>query len=179
MRLFFLCTPAKHRGVVDDRTGTAALHMRQHRAGHAEGAGQGHINDAQPFLVRHFGDAPGTTQARVVDQHVNAAKGLLGAADQGLYFVLEGDIAQLPIHSLQAGFGLELLDCLLQATRMNIGDHQGTAAFFGTALGSGKTDAGACGRSDQYRLASQQLVAGYIRWGLFHDEYLRRDTGCP
>ncbi|MNP68164.1 hypothetical protein D3C76_1640800 [compost metagenome] len=72
------------------------------------------------------------------------------------------------MNGLQAGFGLEPLHRLFQATRMHIGNHQGTAAFLGAAPGRRVADPGPRSGSNQYRLAGQQLVAGYIGWGLFH-----------
>ncbi|MNH23822.1 hypothetical protein D3C79_837340 [compost metagenome] len=146
--------------------------MRQHRAGHAEGAGEGHVDHPQPLLIAHLGNAPGATKACVVDQHIDAAKGLFGGGDQGLHLGLDGDVAQLAIHGLQAGVGLELFNRLLQAPGMDIGNHQGAAAFFGAASGRGIADASAGGGGDEHGFTSQQLVAWHIGRGLFHAVYL-------
>ncbi|MNH98074.1 hypothetical protein D3C73_507900 [compost metagenome] len=175
MGLFLLCPPTEHRGVIDDGPRATALHVRQHRPGHTEGAGQGHIQYPQPLFVAHLHHALLATQARVVDQHIDPAQRLFGRSHQGLDFVLECDIAQLAINCLQTGLGLEALHCVFQAPRMHVGNHQRATTFLGTAAGRRITDTGTGGGGNQHRLAGQQLMTGNIRGGLFHSVYLRRN----
>ncbi|MNR28783.1 hypothetical protein D3C85_1461250 [compost metagenome] len=58
VRLLLLRAPAEHRGVVDDDPGAALHHLRQHRAGHAHGAGEGDVEHPLPLLVGHVDQRP-------------------------------------------------------------------------------------------------------------------------
>jgi len=168
MGLLLLRTPAQYRGVVDDGPGTSALHMREHGAGHAHGAGEGDIQHRGPLFIRHLGQAHLPAKPGVVDQHIDTAQRIFSSCDQGLHVGFDGNVAQLPVDRLQAGFSLEPFDGFFEAARVDIGNHQGAAALFGTALGGGVTDTGAGCGGDQNRLARQQLVAGNIRGCLSH-----------
>ncbi|MNJ51330.1 hypothetical protein D3C77_466300 [compost metagenome] len=173
MGLLLLRAPAEHRRVIDDHPGTAWLHMRQHRAGHPESAGEGDIQHLRPLLIGHLDHTLLPAQACVIDQHIDPAQRTFGAGHQGLDLLLTGHIAQLAIDRLQTGFGLQPFHGFLQAARMHIRNHQCPTALFGTAPSGGITDTGAGGGSDQHRLAGQQLVTGHIRGSLIHSGNLQ------
>ncbi|MCY1530980.1 hypothetical protein D9M68_661910 [compost metagenome] len=166
--LLLLCAPAEHRGVVDDHPVPALDHLRQHGAGHAHGAGEGHVQYAVPLLVAHFHQQARAAEAGVVDQYVDAAQVAFGGGDQRLHLLLAGDVADLRVDLLQAGGLADLLRRFLQPALVNVADHQRPAALFGGAQGGGETNAGAGGGGDQHRLAAQQAVAGNVGGNTAH-----------
>ena len=76
------------------------LHDFERGACDPEGASQGDANDFVPLFVGHVDNFFAGAQARVVDQNVNAAHGLVGLVNQGLNLSLLADIAQLAVNGL-------------------------------------------------------------------------------
>ncbi len=62
-----------------DRTEVA-----QRGAGRAEGAGEGDVEDAIPFLVGHLDDGRLPAESGVVDEHVDTSELIGGAGDEGV-----------------------------------------------------------------------------------------------
>jgi len=85
---------ASDRRDVDDRTAARATHQRQ-RGLHAEKHAvdvHGHL--VSPLVEREFVDQAGDGNARIVDEDVEAAFGLLDAGDDGRPFTFAGDIVR-------------------------------------------------------------------------------------
>src|SRR5690606_5442585 len=73
VRLRVLGAPAEYRRVVDEHAVVVdRAEVAQCRAGRAEGAGEGDVEDAIPFLVGHLDDGRLPTESSVVDEHVDA-----------------------------------------------------------------------------------------------------------
>ena len=176
--LLLLGPPAEHRGVVDDGAAAPRLHVREHRAGHAEGAGEGDVEHAVPFVVGHVDHALLAAQAGVVDEHVHAAQLAFGGGHQGLHFFLVGDVAELAVDLGEAGLFLQPGNGLFEAARVDVGNHQGPAAFLGAAAGRREADAGTCGGGDQHRAALEQAVAGDVLGVEAHGCVSWKNRGC-
>jgi len=70
------------RGDVDDPPPAALLHPGNHRLGGIEGRREVEVDDRLPFLVREILDRRDELDAGIVDQHIDRAEGVHGAADQ-------------------------------------------------------------------------------------------------
>jgi hypothetical protein len=95
VRLAGLRTPAKHRGVVDDRAPAALRdHLAQRRAGAPERAGQRHVEHPRPLVVGHLHDRTGATQPGIVDHHIQTSTVVDRGFDEPSHARLVGDVTR-------------------------------------------------------------------------------------
>ena len=162
MRLLGLSAPAQHGCVVHNHTLAAWLHDLERSTCHAEGAGQRDVNDLAPLVIAHVDNLAAGSHACVVDQHINAAHGLIGFGDQALHLFFLAHIAQLAENLGQTGFLLDLLDGFGQTALMHVGDIQGLAALFCCTFCSGETNAGTGSSGNENSLAFEQAVRSNV-----------------
>src|SRR5690606_8692090 len=161
--LFLLAAPTQHRGVVDDDAALPTrLHYLQHVTGHAHGAVEGHVDDLVPLGVFHLDQRLGGAQPGVVDQHIDALQLVLGEVDQRPHLGFIGHVAQFAPDLSQARVLLELFNRCGKTPLVYIADDDAAAAFLDRLERRGAANASARSSGDQYRLALEQAVAGYI-----------------
>lgn len=145
-------------------------HVPQRRAGAAEGAVQGDVEDGAPLRVGHLGQRGVAAEAGVVDDDVEVA--VLGdrGVEEVLHLRLVGDVARDRQGRLAGDVG-QLLGGLAQAALVPVADHD-PGALLGAALGRREADAGTGGGGDQHRAAGEQVVAR-MGLGYWHGLTLR------
>ena len=126
--------------------------------GHAEGATQVHFHDLVPVFLAHLGEGDVAQDAGVVDQHVHAAKGILGDL-HGLLGAFDGRDRLVAGDGL-AAHGDDFVDDLVgrgfagafaaEAAAQVVDDHVGAARGEQQAVGTAQRAAAA---GDHHRLA--------------------------
>ncbi|MPN27166.1 hypothetical protein SDC9_174593 [bioreactor metagenome] len=162
VRLFGLRTPAQDRCVVHDHTLAARLHHLERGTRHAESACQRDVDDLVPLVIRHVNHHAARTQTGIVDQHIDAAQGLISLVDQGLHLIFLAHVAQPAVNVGQAGLLFDLCNGFGQPALVYVRYEHRLAALFGAATRGGKADTGTCRGSDQSSLVLEQSVGSDV-----------------
>ena len=93
---------AQDRADVDDPAAALLAHLRQHGAGHADRAEEIGLEQRASLLDRALLRRAGDAEARVVDQHVDAAGSVEHLAHRAGHRLIVGDVERQEHHSVRA-----------------------------------------------------------------------------